>query len=153
SGEASRVRCAARGGDARLDRRHGRGAEDRCRARAGEEVQDQVRDADPGQHRMSLRVSLLCPIVAILALTAAPARAHEMTMAEMEVRETSPGEFLWQWSASSDKRPMGNDLVPRWPEGCSARPSALRCGSDGLKGMLAIEGVGKRYSAAMVKVV
>lgn len=99
------------------------------------------------------RVSLLLPIVAILAVTAAPARAHEMTMAEMEVRETSPGEFLWQWSASSDKRPMGNDLVPLWPEGCSAGPSALRCGSEGLKGTLAIEGVGKRYSAALVRVV
>jgi hydrogenase/urease accessory protein HupE len=91
--------------------------------------------------------------LAILAVTASPARAHEMTMAEMEVRETSPGEFLWQWSASSDKRPMGNDLVPRWPEGCSAGPTALRCGSDGLNGTLAIDGVGERYSAAMVKVV
>jgi len=90
---------------------------------------------------------------AIVALTASAAHAHEMTMAEMEVRETSPGEFLWQWSASSDKRPMGNDLVPRWPEGCSASSSALRCGSAGLKGTLAIDGVGKRYSAAMVKVV
>jgi hypothetical protein len=102
---------------------------------------------------MSLRVALVCSIVATLALTAVPARAHEMTMAEMEVRETSPGEFLWQWSASSDKRPMGNDLVPRWPQACSAGPSALHCGSDGLKGTLAIDGVGKRYSAAMVKVV
>lgn len=90
---------------------------------------------------------------AIVALTASVAHAHEMTMAEMEVRETSPGEFLWQWSASSDKRPMGNDLVPHWPEGCSAGASALRCGSAGLKGTLAIDGVGKRYSAAMVKVV
>jgi hydrogenase/urease accessory protein HupE len=102
---------------------------------------------------MSARVALVFPIVAILALAASPARAHEMSMAEMEVRETSPGEFLWQWSAASDKRPMGSDLVPRWPEGCSAGPSALRCGSDGLKGTLTIEGVGKRYSAAMVKVV
>jgi hydrogenase/urease accessory protein HupE len=100
-----------------------------------------------------LLVARLSPIVAILALTAAPARAHEMTMAEMEVRETSPGEFLWQWSASSDKRPMGDDLVPRWPEACSAGPSALRCGGEGLKGTLAIDGVGKRYSAALVKVV
>jgi hypothetical protein len=100
---------------------------------------------------MSGRVALVA-IAAVLAL-AAPAHAHEMTMAEMEVRETSPGEFLWQWSAASDKRPMGNDLVPHWPEGCSAGPSALRCGSDGLKGTLAIEGVGKRYSAALVKVV
>ncbi|HEY0481107.1 MAG TPA: HupE/UreJ family protein [Kofleriaceae bacterium] len=102
---------------------------------------------------MTARVWLVFPIVAVLAVTASPARAHEMTMAEMEVRETSPGEFLWQWSASSDKRPMGSDLVPHWPQGCSAGPAALRCGSDGLNGTLTIEGVGKRYSAALVKVV
>jgi hydrogenase/urease accessory protein HupE len=98
------------------------------------------------------RVSLLCPIVAILVATTAPAHAHEMTMAEMEVRETSPGEFVWQWSASNDKRPMRDDLVPHWPESCSAGPSSLHCGTGGLKGTLEIEGVGKRYSAAMVKV-
>jgi hydrogenase/urease accessory protein HupE len=102
---------------------------------------------------MSPRLARVVPIVAVLALAASPARAHEMTMAEMEVRETSPGEFLWQWSASSDKRPMGDDLVPHWPDGCSTGPSAVRCGSAGLKGTLAIEGVGKRYSAALVKVV
>jgi HupE / UreJ protein len=92
-------------------------------------------------------------VVAALILTSSPAHAHEMSMAEMEVRETSPGEFLWQWSASSDKRPMGRDLVPRWPAGCTAGPSALRCGSEGLTGTLTIEGVGERYSAALVKVI
>jgi hydrogenase/urease accessory protein HupE len=102
---------------------------------------------------MTVRVSLVLPIVALLAVTASPARAHEMSMAEMEVRETAPGEFVWQWSASSDKRPMGNDLIPRWPESCTAGPSALHCGSDGLKGILTVDGVGKRYSAAMVKIV
>jgi hydrogenase/urease accessory protein HupE len=102
---------------------------------------------------MSGRGWLVVPIVAVLAVTASPARAHEMSMAEMEVRETSPGEFLWQWSASSDKRPMGNDLVPHWPEGCSTGPNAVRCGSAGLTGTLAFEGVGKRYSAALVKLV
>jgi hypothetical protein len=96
---------------------------------------------------------LLFTLVVASTLLATPAWAHEMSMAEMEVRETAPGEFLWQWSAQSDKRPMGNDLVPHWPEGCAAGPSALRCGSAGLKGTLAMEGVGKRYSAAMVKVV
>jgi HupE / UreJ protein len=101
-----------------------------------------------------LRVALLFAVVAAAAvLPAAPARAHEMTMAEMEVRETSPGEFLWLWSAASDKRPMGEDLKPLWPEGCEAGPSALHCGSGGLKGTLAMEGVGQRYSAAMVKVI
>ena len=59
-------------------------------------------------------------LLVALALLATPARAHEMSMAEMEVRETSPGEFLWLWSASSDKRPMGDDLKPRWPDGCMA---------------------------------
>jgi hydrogenase/urease accessory protein HupE len=102
---------------------------------------------------MTVRASRVLPIVALLALAASPVRAHEMSMAEMEVRETGPGEFVWQWSAASDKRPMGNDLVPRWPEACSAGPSALHCGSDGLKGTLTVDGVGKRYSAAMVKVV
>jgi len=84
---------------------------------------------------------------------AGPARAHEMSMAEMEVRETSPGEFLWQWSASNDKRPMGDDLVPHWPESCTADPNLLHCGKAGLKGILSMDGVGERYSAALVRVV
>jgi len=68
-------------------------------------------------------------------------------------RETSPREFFWQWSAANDKRPMGDDLVPHWPDGCSTVPNVLRCGDAGLKGAFSIAGVGKRYSAALVKVV
>ena len=52
-------------------------------------------------------------------------------MAEMDVRETAPGEFLWQWSAQNDKRPMGSDLIPHWPEACSLGPNVLHCGSGG----------------------
>jgi len=99
---------------------------------------------------------LLRAFATLLALAtlcvAVPARAHEMTMAEMEVRETSAGEFFWQWSASNDKRPMGNDLIPRWPSNCAPGPNLLHCGKGGLKGALSIEGVGKRYSAAIIKV-
>jgi hydrogenase/urease accessory protein HupE len=95
--------------------------------------------------------SVLALAVATLML-ASPTRAHEMSMAEMEVRETSPGEFFWQWSAANDKRPMGDDLLPRWPESCTVSGNALKCGSAGLKGTLAVDGVGKRYSAALVKV-
>jgi hypothetical protein len=105
------------------------------------------------RHARNVRWRASIVAAAMITLAASPARAHEMSMAEMEVRETSPGEFLWQWSAASDKRPMGSDLVPRWPEGCSAGPTTLRCGADGLKGTLTIDGVGKRYSAAMVKVI
>ncbi|MEP7052624.1 MAG: HupE/UreJ family protein [Pseudomonadota bacterium] len=98
------------------------------------------------------RAWLLTVLVVTAALYAAPARAHEMTMAEMELRETAPGEFVWQWSATNDKRPMGNDLIPLWPEGCTGGENAVRCGPAGMKGSLSIQGVGDRYSAALVKI-
>jgi hydrogenase/urease accessory protein HupE len=99
-----------------------------------------------------VRAWLTFLLVFATSLLSGHARAHEMTMAEMEVRETSAGEFMWQWSATNDKRPMGNDLLPRWPDSCTAGPNVLHCGKGGLKGALAIEGVGQRYSAAIVKV-
>ncbi len=79
------------------------------------------------------------------------AAAHEMSMAEMQLRETSHGTFVWQWTAS-EKGAAIADLKPMWPEGCRAEPNVLRCGDGGLQGMLAIKGVGKRYSAALVKI-
>ncbi len=81
----------------------------------------------------------------------APAGAHEMSMAEMQLRETAPATFLWQWTAS-EKRAPDEALEPVWPEGCAADAGMLRCGPDGLAGTLAIEGVGKTYSAVLVKV-
>jgi len=95
---------------------------------------------------------LLLALLLAAALCPAPAAAHELTMAEMEVRETVAGEFLWQWSATNDKRPMGDDLKPHWPDNCNPGPNRLSCGDAGLKGTLAIDGVGERYSAAIVKV-
>lgn len=95
---------------------------------------------------------LLLVLAAILLLVPAPARAHEMSMAEMDVRETSAGEFIWRWSAASDKRPLQNDLKPHWPKVCQVGPNTLHCGSGGLKGKLSIEGVGERYSVALVKI-
>ena len=100
-----------------------------------------------------MRSWLVLVLTVTAAAFAAPALAHEMTMAEMEVRETSPGEFMWQWSATNDKRPLGDDLTPHWPEACTVDASMLHCGKAGLKGSLSVDGVGRRYSAAMVKVV
>lgn len=92
----------------------------------------------------------LCCALALFVPRAS--RAHEMTMAEMEVRETSPGEFVWLWSATNDKRPMNEDLVPVWPERCRTEPNLVHCGADGLKGAFSVQGVGERYSAAIVKI-
>ena len=90
-------------------------------------------------------------IVAIVALASMGAAAHEMSMAEMELRQISGGQFLWQWTASGT-RPASEQLAPHWPEGCSSDETTVRCGPNGFTGALGMDGVGKRYSAAMVKV-
>jgi len=88
-----------------------------------------------------------------LALLAQAAGAHEMSMAEMEMRQISAGEFLWQWTASGAK-PAAQELTPVWPEGCTSEPESnlLRCGEAGFRGTMKVEGVGKRYSAAIVRI-
>ncbi|RQO54821.1 hypothetical protein DBR47_21990 [Paucibacter sp. KBW04] len=82
---------------------------------------------------------------------AGPLQAHEMSMAEMQLRELARGEFLWQWTAS-EKRAPAEVLSPIWPESCQAEQNVLHCGPAGLQGQLQMEGVGKAYSAVMVKV-
>jgi len=69
----------------------------------------------------------------------------------MQLREVAPGQFLMQWTAS-EKRAAADVLHPAWPPGCAPQTDMLRCGKEGLKGTLSIDGVGKDYSAAMVKV-
>jgi len=87
-----------------------------------------------------------------LAVVALPSSAHEMSMAELNLRETQRGEFMWQWGAG-EKRPIAQDLTPVWPQGCTADANLLRCGEQGLAGTMSVKGVGERYSAAIVKVV
>src|SRR5262245_24066210 len=91
--------------------------------------------------------------LALLSLTfvAGSAMAHEMSMAEMTLREVRAGEFLLQWTASGS-RPANDELTPHWPPGCVEQENILTCGETGLRGPLSIEGVGERYSAALVKI-
>jgi hydrogenase/urease accessory protein HupE len=90
-------------------------------------------------------------IVLLLCCLAAPAtRAHEISMAELQLRETQPGTFLWNWTASA----IGGlgELRPVWPADCRDQAGTLRCGEDGLRGTLAVDGVGRRSSAVIVKI-
>ncbi|MGQ0502339.1 MAG: HupE/UreJ family protein [Panacagrimonas sp.] len=89
--------------------------------------------------------------LAWLAVLNLPATAHELSMAEMEMRETSRGEFQWLWIAGGS-RPASQELRPVWPQGCREQGNSLSCGSAGLQGQFSVEGVGERYSAAVVKV-
>jgi hydrogenase/urease accessory protein HupE len=86
----------------------------------------------------------------LLLLNLGAASAHELSIAEMELRETSRGEFTWQWTAR--ERATKRDLNPLRPAGCTVAPQLLHCVPGGLQGVLQIEGVGKGYSAAIVKI-
>jgi hydrogenase/urease accessory protein HupE len=71
-------------------------------------------------------------------------------MAELELRESSPGEFLWTWVAA--ERPAAAELSVHWPDACQADEAVVHCGHAGLRGTLEITGLGKSFSATMVKV-
>jgi hydrogenase/urease accessory protein HupE len=90
-------------------------------------------------------------LLAVVALWATASSAHELSMAELQVRELSRGEFLLQWGAGEKAAPA-DSLTPQWPEHCRAQGNALHCGAEGLKGPIAMKGVGDRFSAALVKV-
>ncbi len=90
-------------------------------------------------------------LLTILTLLSTLANAHEMSMAEMQVREITKGEFLWQWMAG-EKRAPGDVLKLVWPDGCHTEANILKCDQAGLEGTLSIEGLGKGFSAAMIKV-
>jgi hydrogenase/urease accessory protein HupE len=86
----------------------------------------------------------------VLAFAAGPSAAHEMSMAELELRQMAPNDYLWQWTAGN--RSGENTLQPEWPAGCNNDDGVLRCGEGGFKGRLGMAGVGDKFSAVLVKV-
>jgi hydrogenase/urease accessory protein HupE len=92
-------------------------------------------------------------LVALAGFGTPVVHAHELTMAEMTMREVAPGQFVWSWGAAGKGgRPISEDLTPRWPEGCVGDQQVIQCGPKGLAGSLSITGVGKAYSAAIVRI-
>lgn len=75
---------------------------------------------------------------------------HEMTMAELELRESARGEFLWTWVAT--EQPAASELSVHWPEVCQADEAVVHCGPEGLRGTLAVKGIGRSFSVAIVRV-
>ena len=87
----------------------------------------------------------------VVLLLAGTAGAHELSMAELQVRELGRGEFILQWGAGEKSQPA-DSLRPVWPEHCRVQDNLLRCGEQGLKGSLGMQGVGDRFSAALVRI-
>ena len=85
------------------------------------------------------------------ALLALPSGAHELSMAELQVRELGRGEFIVSWGAGEKSVPS-DSLTPVWPAHCVAEQTALHCGEQGLTGVVSVKGVGDRFSAVLIKV-
>lgn len=88
----------------------------------------------------------------VLLVSGAQACAHEMTMADLTMREVAPKEFVWAWGIPGKNTPISQDLTPVWPEGCVGDAKAVRCGERGLAGSLAVNGIGNNYSAVILRI-
>ena len=104
--------------------------------------------------RMTWRLASRWLAFLLLTLGGSAVMAHEMSMAELDMREISTGQFIWNWGQSGTGEPIANDLRPVWPPGCVANAAelALKCPPAGMVGTLSVDGVGKRYSAALVRI-
>jgi len=90
--------------------------------------------------------------VFVLMAGAAGVSAHEMTMADLSLREVAPKEFVWGWGVPGKNTPISQDLTPVWPEGCVGDANTVRCGERGLAGTLSVEGIGNKYSAVILRI-
>jgi len=88
----------------------------------------------------------------ILLVSGAGVCAHEMTMADLSMREVAPKEFVWAWGIPGKNTPVSQDLTPVWPEGCVGDARTVRCGERGLAGSLSVNGLGKNYSAVILRI-
>lgn len=92
-------------------------------------------------------------VFAVIFLTGATGvSAHEMTMADLSLREVAPKEFIWSWGVPGKNTPISQDLTPVWPEGCIGDAKTVRCGERGLAGTLSVNGIGNNYSAVILRI-
>lgn len=94
---------------------------------------------------------LPCLMLVATVLVPGPAAAHELSLAELRLRELAPGAFLWNWGAGGLGRTPDDELRVQWPAACRADGDQLLC-QPSLSGRLEISGIGQSYSAALVRV-
>ncbi len=86
-----------------------------------------------------------------LVAASAPATAHELSMADLMVRDVGGGDFVVQWGPGEKSMPA-DSLKPQWPSHCQQQANVLRCGGQGLRGSVTMQGVGDKFSAVLIKV-
>jgi hypothetical protein len=85
----------------------------------------------------------------LVFLCATPVRAHEPTIAVLELRDQGKGHYLGSWTLP----PVDMTLKPIFPAQCRWVQPQLDCGARGLVGRLSFEGLGSKQSATMIRVI
>lgn len=94
---------------------------------------------------------LVAVTLGLLLALVPPAMAHETTIVDLRVQEVAPGDYIWSWGVPAKGKPVNEDLRIDWPSTCESRGQGLRCGAAGLAGTVTINGVGKSYSAVLMR--
>ena len=102
--------------------------------------------------RACWRLSIRLGMVIFLVASQGWAVAHEMTMADLSLREVGQGEFVWSWGVPGKNTPISQDLTPVWPAGCASDAQTVRCEGKGMVGTLSINGIGNNYSAVILRI-
>lgn len=83
----------------------------------------------------------------VLVLTVAamaierPAHAHDFRPGVLVLAELAPGEYSVRWTAPVDATGESETLAPQFPASCSLEGTRLRCGPEGLRGVISIDGM------------
>ncbi len=102
-----------------------------------------------GWQALARRVGGLLLVLGALWPTLTP--AHELSLAELRLREMAPGSFLWNWGTGGLGKTPADELAVQWPQGCTAEGDELRC-QPSLSGRLQVSGIGGSYSAALLRI-
>ncbi|MBC7799093.1 MAG: HupE/UreJ family protein [Gemmatimonadaceae bacterium] len=89
-------------------------------------------------------------LILLLLCLAAPAMAHEPSMASLELREVRPGTYVSRWLLVPSK--ADDSLRPSFPPHCTWDPPELVCGAQGLQGRIGFAGLGSQQSAVLVRI-
>ena len=100
---------------------------------------------------LTARMAICWSLFFLLTSWIGDTHAHEMSIAEMSVREVATNDYVWNWGVPGRDKPISQDLSVKWPEGCRAEGAMVHCGPKGLAGTLSIEGLGTSYSAALIR--
>ncbi len=94
--------------------------------------------------------AMLLAVMVCLVGTATGARAHEPSMAVMDLREVRPNDFFAQWTLAPSEDT--SSLRPMFPRQCQYRPPELLCADPGFAGRIGFAGIGTKTSAVMFRV-